>query len=141
MLSITVSGTMCVSPDHTISKNFMAVLGFGFSGGSPPVLFLTDVPAKSAECSAAEAGHPMLTLYHQRNWPILPRRGRRTRVGLGLPFHDKSWGCAGRLGEALEKSIIASATRRQIDLITQQPEVYWKKHLLSPVQHGTLLGP
>lgn len=41
-------------------------------------------------------------------------RGRRT--DLGLPSHDMSWGCVGSLGEALERSIVAPSTCRQINL-------------------------
>ena len=38
--------------------------------GSPPILSLTDVPAKSAEGPAAEASLHVLTLYHQCNGPV-----------------------------------------------------------------------
>lgn len=49
----------------------MVVLGLEYSVGSLPILSLVDVPAKPAECPAAEASLHMLTLYHQCIGPVL----------------------------------------------------------------------
>ena len=89
-----------------------------------PILSLTYVPAKSAESLAAEANLHILTLYHQCSGPILMMWGTRIGTDLRLPSHDILWGCADSLGEALEKSIVASPTQRQIDLVTQCPVLY-----------------
>lgn len=70
--------------------------------------------AKSAECPAAQA-----SLYIQHNiinvrglfyWCAKENRGRSQAT-----IHDIWWGCAGSLGEPLERTTIVPLTWRQID--------------------------
>ena len=127
-LSIMASGTMYLSPNQMTPRSFTVVPGTWISCGFIHIIVsLTDVPAKSAECPAAEASLYMSTLYCQCNGLILVIWERRTGTGLGLPSQDIWWGCAGSLGEVLEKSIVAPPTWRQIDLVAQWPGVDWKK--------------
>lgn len=67
--------------------------------------------------------------------------GRTTGTDLGVPFYDIQRGCAGNLGEAHEKTIVASLLWRQINLATQWPGVSWQRHLPSPAECDIFLGP
>ena len=74
--------------------------------GSLPILSLTDVPEKSAECLAAEASLYMKTLCHQCNGLILLIRGRTTRTDLWIASHDVLWGCARALWKYLKGPLL-----------------------------------
>ena len=131
-------GQRTAYPTIWLPKTLWWCLGLEFPVDSLPILSLTEVPAKFSECSVAEARLHMLTFYHQCNGPISLMWGR-TGTDLGFTSHDILLSCAGGLGEALGGFIVCPPTWRQIDLVTQQPGVYWQKHWLSPIQHGTFL--
>ena len=66
---------------------------------SLPLFSLTDVPRKSAECSAAEASLHV-NILPSRSWAHFIDVGRITGTELTLPSHDIWWRWAGDIREA-----------------------------------------
>lgn len=77
-----------IRPDNI--QNIITVIGLWIFGRS--ITFsLTDALAKSAECPAAEASLPMLTLDHQCKKPILLTWERTTGTGPSYhPIHGRA---------------------------------------------------
>lgn len=135
--SIMALGTTLVLPDQMTPKNLTAMLWpWIFCGFTTHLLPCKCYIQRSEVCPAKEANLYMVTLYYQHNRHILLIWGRRTVTDLRLPSHDILRGCTHALGKPA-----APPMWRPTDLVTQQPEIDIKKHLLSSVQHGTLLRP
>lgn len=133
---MTAFGATWVLSDQTTSKTWQQCLGLEFSISPLPIFSFTDTPGKSAECPAAEAGLPMLTLYHQCKGLILLIWGRRT--GTGSSYYPMTqWGCASSFGGTLERFITVPHTWRQIDL-SYQKRVLVKVFLMNHPEYKML---
>lgn len=109
-ISITALVTTCISPDKMTPQNLQRCFGLEFSMGLLPIFSLANVPATSAQCSAAGASFHMLTLHHQRYGPVFTNVGRRIGTGLWLSAYNISQGNASSFGEGFEMFIIVPPT-------------------------------